>query len=91
MRLAIAGITTESCTFSPLSTALEDFTIVRGDDLRQRYGFMQDRVVLPLIHARALPGGPVTREACLSIKEEFLRMLSRGCRSVDFFLTCMGP
>lgn len=90
MRLAIAGIATESCTFSPLNTALNDFTILRGDELRRRYAFMQDRAVLPLIHARALPGGPVTREAYEAIKKEFLRRLREVVPLDGLFLDMHG-
>ncbi|HSV75154.1 MAG TPA: M81 family metallopeptidase [Chthonomonadales bacterium] len=90
MRLAIAGIATESCTFSPVNTTLEDFRILRGDDLLRRYAFMQDKPVLPLILARALPGGPVTPEAYEGIKEEFLGRLREAAPLDGLFLDMHG-
>ncbi len=74
-RIGIAGIAIESSTFSPHRTRLSDFTVTRGDDLLARYAWISgvpsisggssrpdwsDGVEwVPLLHAVALPGGPV--------------------------------
>jgi hypothetical protein len=44
MRIAIGGISTESCTFSTLPTRLSDFVVHRGADLLDsgRYPFLGD-------------------------------------------------
>lgn len=77
MRIAIGGIATESCTFSPLPTRLEDFIFLRGSDLLSRYAFLPSYPAefLPTLRARALPGGPVTAAAYQQIKAEFLDRL----------------
>jgi microcystin degradation protein MlrC len=57
MRIAIAGMAIESCTFSPLTTTLEDFTLWRGSDLLARYPSLAayaDVTFVPLLAARAL-------------------------------------
>ena len=66
VRIAAGGIRSETCTFSPLPTKIEDFDIERGTDLLQRYDFTlrdHDVELYTLFHAYALPGGPVTKSA----------------------------
>ena len=40
MKIAIAGIAIESCTFSSHPTTLDDFRLWRGDDLLACYSFL---------------------------------------------------
>jgi microcystin degradation protein MlrC len=78
MRIAIVGIATENSTFSVATTTLQDFTILRGDDMLPRYPFLAgfpDVTFVPLLRARALPGGPVDPEAYRQIKAELLDKL----------------
>lgn len=78
MRIAVGGIATESCTFSPLPTRYEDFKILRGDDLLRRYPFLseyKDVEFIPLLHAGAIPGGSVEAAAYERIKTEYLDLL----------------
>ncbi|MFN8473790.1 MAG: M81 family metallopeptidase [Anaerolineae bacterium] len=84
MRIAIGGIATESCTFSPLPTRLEDFAVDRGDGFLERYPFLGEMNVeaVPLLKARALPGGSVAADAYAALKAEFLDLL-RGAGPVD--------
>lgn len=75
MRIAAGGMATESCTFSPLPSELEDFNILRGADLLRRYDFApghHDITLLPLFHASAIPGGPVRQSAYEQLKGEFM-------------------
>lgn len=84
MRIAIGGVATESCTFSPLPTRLEDFRISRGTDdaFTELYPFLdkyRDIDFVGTITAKALPGGPVEAGAYDAIKNELLEQLqSRG-------------
>ncbi|MCY4019809.1 MAG: M81 family metallopeptidase [Chloroflexi bacterium] len=84
MRIAIAGIATESCTFSALPTRLADFRISRGTDdaFTELYPFLgqyPDIDFVGTITAKALPGGPVEAAAYEAIKDELLGQLqSRG-------------
>lgn len=84
MRIAIGGIATENCTFSPLPTRFDDFTLHRGETFLHRYPFLAefDAEFVPLLWARALPGGAVEAEVYRQIKEEFLSLL-RGNMPVD--------
>jgi len=62
MKIAMGGIASENCTFSSLLSREEDFVVLRGEDLRARYPFMQATQgvsTIPLLYARALPGAPV--------------------------------
>ena len=65
--------------------------MVRGDDLLARYDELPPDVEwLPLVHARALPGGAVEREFYESIKAEILERL-RAVLPVDgIFLDIHG-
>jgi len=57
--------------------------VVRGDELLARYeGLPRDVDWLPLVHARALPGGPVERDFYDSVKGEILERL-RAVLPVD--------
>lgn len=78
MRIAIGGIHIESCTFSPLRAALPDFSVRREEELLRRYPFLTDYSIdpLPLLHARALPGGMVEPAVYEGLKSEFLQRLS---------------
>jgi microcystin degradation protein MlrC len=91
MRIAIGGIATESCTFSPDVTRLEDFRVLREEALlvAGRYPFLSqieaqietqselrfEIEFLPTLQASALPGAPVERMAYEQLKGEFLQRL----------------
>jgi microcystin degradation protein MlrC len=80
MKIAIAGIAIESCTFSPILTTLDDFQQWRGDELLACYPFLAvypDVTFVPLLVARALPGGAVARAAYQQMTEEVVRGLER--------------
>ncbi|MBW9113582.1 M81 family metallopeptidase [Rhizobium cauense] len=79
MRIAVGGIHTECSTYSPVLMAVEDFRVLRGQDLlaADYFSFLDADGVehLPLLHARAVPGGPVSRKAYEVFKAEFLERL----------------
>jgi microcystin degradation protein MlrC len=73
----------ESSTFSPHRSSAADFTVVRGPELLARYDSLPAQIDwLPLVHARALPGGAVERDFYDSTKAELLERL-RGALPVD--------
>jgi microcystin degradation protein MlrC len=72
-RVAIGGMAIESSAFSPHRSRAADFTVVRGPALLAKYDALPSSVEwIPLVHARALPGGAVEREFYDSIKTELL-------------------
>jgi microcystin degradation protein MlrC len=72
-RVAIGGMAIESSTFSPHRSGAPDFTIVRGPALLAKYDALPSSVEwIPLVHARALPGGAVESAFYDSIKAELL-------------------
>jgi microcystin degradation protein MlrC len=94
-RVGIAGIAIEASTFSPHRSDLAAFTCVRGKELLARYPWIdasspvgcangartwcQGVEWVPLLHARALPGGPVLPETYRALADEILaRCLSDG-------------
>lgn len=80
MRIAIGGIATESCTFSPLPTRREDFVTARGEELLRRYPFLPQFAAefIPTLGAWAMPGGPVEPDTYRELKAEFLQALSHA-------------
>jgi len=75
-RIAIGGLHIESSTFSPHRSGPADFTVTRADALLARYDDLPGDVDwLPLLHARALPGGAVERDFYQSVKTELLQRL----------------
>ena len=75
MRIAIGGIHIESSTFSPHLSTAADFEVTRGSELLARYDWLTAPWAsgvewVPLVHARALPGGAVEASAYRAWKEE---------------------
>ncbi len=94
-RVGIAGIAIEASTFSPHRTTLGDFSCRRGAELLDRYPWVDATLPsgransrrtwchgvewVPLLHARALPGGPVRRDAYDALRDEIVeRCASAG-------------
>ncbi|WP_328808525.1 M81 family metallopeptidase [Nonomuraea montanisoli] len=83
LRIAIGGIHIESSTFSPHRSGTDDFEVTRGQALLDRYAWRDEpwaREVewVPLVHARALPGGAVEPEAYDAWRTEIVEGLSAG-------------
>ncbi len=77
MRIAVGGFQIESCTFSPLVSGPRDFVVTEGK-LGRQYDFVSrfaDCEFIPLLRARALPGGPVDRAFYEDVKARLLRGL----------------
>ncbi|MFI2236084.1 M81 family metallopeptidase [Streptomyces chrestomyceticus] len=79
MRIAIGGMAIESSQFCPHRSTYDDFRVTRGTALLDRYTWtrpdsdLADQVEwVPLVHAVALPGGPVERETYDRIKSELI-------------------
>ncbi len=76
LRIAVGGIHTECSTYSPVLMQPEDFRVLRGGDLAadEYFAFLPrpDVTLLPLLHARAVPGGPVARVTYAALRAEFL-------------------
>ncbi|KAB0679998.1 M81 family metallopeptidase [Aureimonas leprariae] len=94
MRIAVGGIHTECSTYSPVLMEVEDFRILRDGDLLAAAYFdflATDGVeVLPLLHARAVPGGPVSRETYEALKAEFLDRLQAALPLDGLYLAMHG-
>jgi len=78
-RVAFGGIHIECSTYNPVLTQQDDFVVLRDAALSASplFGFLADHQAefLPLLHARAVPGGPVSRAAYEAFKAEFLARL----------------
>ena len=91
LRIAIGGIAIESSTFSPHRSGAADFTIIRGEALRDRYDFLPETVDwIPLVHARALPGGAVDPAFYDAMKTELLEGLCDSLPLDGVFLDIHG-
>ena len=97
-RIGIGGIAIESSTFSPLHSTIDDFTIHRGDEMREIYPYLPewhwegrgDIAFVPCLKARSLPGGPVTGEAYAAMKTELLARIEAATPLDGFFLDLHG-
>ncbi|HEY4200244.1 MAG TPA: M81 family metallopeptidase [Devosiaceae bacterium] len=80
MRIAFGGFHVECSTYNPLLTQTDDFTIFRGDALLEAPSFKflkdYDATFLPTLHARSVPGAPISRETYEGLKREFLERLA---------------
>ena len=67
MRIAVAGLHTECSTYNPVLIPADAFRVLRGEALLNDdyFGYLKDYpgTYVPLLHARAVPGGPVARAA----------------------------
>jgi microcystin degradation protein MlrC len=94
MRIAVGGIHTECSTYSPVLMAVDDFRVLRGADLlgAEYFNFLKADGVehLPLLHARAVPGGPVSRVAYEAFKGEFLDLLKAALPVDGLYLAMHG-
>ncbi len=91
-RIAMAGIATECCTFSPLYAHYDDFRLWRGDDQIAQYPFLNkfQADLVPILLARAIPGGSVEAEAYARLKAEFLDGLRAALPLDGLFLDMHG-
>lgn len=93
-RIAVGGIHTECSTSSPVLMRPEDFRVLRGPDLlsAENFSFLPnpDVQLLPLLHARAVPGGPLARETYEGFKAEFLDLLKASLPLDGLYLAMHG-
>lgn len=94
-RIAVCGIHIESSTFTPYTSSESDFTVTRGEELMARYHWLGEpwaRAVewIPILHARALPGGVVEAGAYSAWKEEILQGLRAAGRLDGLFFDIHG-
>ena len=97
-RIGAGGIAIESCTFSPLPSTLDDFRVLRGDELIERYPFMPewrfrgrtDLNWFPTLQGKAIPGGPVRRDVYDALKAELLQRLDAALPLDGFYLDLHG-
>lgn len=94
MRIAIGGIHTECSTYSPVLMQVEDFRVLREGELlaADYFGFITPAgaELYPLLHARAVPGGPVSRIAYQTFRAEFLDRLTASLPLDGLYLAMHG-
>lgn len=94
MRIAVGGIHIECSTYSHVLTEMEDFDVVRGPELlaRPAFAFLGEsaHTLLPTLHARAIPGGPVSGETYRRLKAEFLERLQDAMPLDGLYLAMHG-
>src|SRR5690242_11298327 len=94
MRIAIGGLHTECSTYSPVLMSVDDFRVLRGEELLRapQFDFLDGSgtELSPLLHARAVPGGPVSRVAYESFKAEFLDRLKAALPIDGLYLAMHG-
>ncbi|MGI6699696.1 MAG: M81 family metallopeptidase [Christensenellales bacterium] len=93
----VGGIHIESSTFTPYRSGEKDFFITKGDELLKRYPWIdtyQDKVnFIPIMHARALPGGIVKRSFYDKYLKDFMQVLDLALKQFKldgFFLDIHG-
>ncbi|SEN48355.1 Microcystin degradation protein MlrC, contains DUF1485 domain [Loktanella fryxellensis] len=94
MRIATGGIHTECSTSSPVLMQPADFRVLRGDALiaDPHFAFLQGDAadVVPLLHARAVPGGPLARATYDALKAEFMERLAAALPVDAVYLALHG-
>ena len=92
-RIGIAGLSCECCTFSPLMSSASDFMLQSGGELLAAYPFLREYPhidFVPLLRARALPGGSIDPSFYDRFAEQLLRELKAGRPWDGLFLPMHG-
>lgn len=97
-RIGIGGIAIESSTFSPLPSTIDDFWILRGEEIATSYPYFENGTFEGrddvewhgTVKARSLPGGPVATAAYDAMKAELLERLQLAMPLDGFFLDIHG-
>lgn len=78
MRIGLAGIATESSSFTEHRTKAADFQVLREGEILDLYGYRSDADLewVPLLRAVAPPGGAVEGAAYDALEEELLDSLA---------------
>lgn len=84
-RVAVACVMQETNTFAPRSCGMEDFTVARGEDAAARVRGTNSEMAgaltavaaagaeaVPILHAWAMPNGPVEHETFVRLRDELL-------------------
>lgn len=80
-RIALGGIHIESTTFTSYVSGEKDFRMYREKDLLNQYSWVEEDVeLIPLISARAIPGGVVSKEFYNKWLNEYLDLLSKAMK-----------
>jgi microcystin degradation protein MlrC len=82
LRIVVGMLHTESDTFSPVRTRMEDFEVVRGENVLDRIAvtslFREAGVdIVPTLYANALPGGTTEKQTYLELRNGVLNPISR--------------
>jgi len=92
VRIAVGGLHTECSTYNPVLMHEADFRVLRGAALTAHPEFRplaeHPAEWAPLLHARAIAGGPIARATYEAFKAEFLQRLHDAGR-VDGLLLAM--
>lgn len=82
--ILVGGIHIESSTFTPYISGEKDFTITRGEGLLKRYPwfekYREKAKLIPLTHARALPGGVVDEQFFDQWFQDFMEHVDKAMR-----------
>ena len=76
MRIAVGGLHMECSTYNKVLATAIDFRVLRGPELSQHpyFNFLNDynAQFLPVMHARAIAGGPIAAQTYSEFKRELL-------------------
>lgn len=90
------GIRHESNTFSTITTGLDDFEVMRGEEVLAsgqpwcRYLQEEGIEIIPTLHAYAWPGGVVSREAYETFKSEILEGIRKAGKVDGIYMDMHG-
>lgn len=94
-KIAVGGIHTECSTGNPALMVAGNFRVLAGDALSQAsyFSFLHEAEnveILPLLHARAVPGGPVSAGTYQTFKADFLARLAASLPLDGLYLAMHG-
>jgi len=94
MRVAVGGIHVECSTYNPVLVRERDFTVLRGEALLRApaFAFLRDYPAQfrPILHARAIAGGPVAAPVYQALKGELLAGIAAAAPLDGVYLAVHG-
>ncbi len=96
LRILTCGIRHESNTFSTITTEIDNFTVLRGDEvlaaknLWSEYLKEENVEVIPTLMAYSWPGGVVSKEAYETFRDEILAKIREAGRLDGIYMDMHG-
>jgi microcystin degradation protein MlrC len=95
LKIIVGMLHTETDTFSSVKTRMEDFEVVKGEQVLNKIAVTQlfreaGAEVVPTVYANALPGGTTEKETYLELRDNMVSLIPRDKKIDGIWLYLHG-